>query len=162
MSAGQDKPRGRRSLATRALGRGIGLERRAAGALGLPDLGAILVAMLDSPELQESLSEALRSEGAQEVVAEFFASPLFDQVVDELLASQGLWRLVDELAASPSVTAAITQQGFGFADQIGEEVRTRSRRADAWTERAANRLRPSARRARRASPEPEASGGAAK
>lgn len=153
MNEDHESPRGRRSLAGRAFERGMAAERRAAGALGLPDLGTILTALLDSPELQASLAEALRSDGARQVVAEFFDGPLFDQVVDELLASRALGRLVDEIAGSPAVTAAITQQGFGFADQVGQEVRARSRRADAWTERVALRLRLLKRRAERRSKE---------
>jgi len=38
------------------------------------------------------------------------------------------------------VTAAISQQGLSFADQVGGEMRDRSRRADDWVERAARRL----------------------
>jgi hypothetical protein len=66
---------------------------------------------------------------------DFFESGLFDRFADRLLASDGLWRLIDEIAESPSVTAAISGQGLGFADQLGGEVRTRSRRADEWVER---------------------------
>ena len=51
-----------------------------------------------------------------------------------------LWRLVDELASSPAVTGAITQQGLGFADQVGDVARARSRTADDWLERRARRL----------------------
>lgn len=72
-------------------------------------------------------------------IDEFFDSGLFDRFVDRLLASDALWRLVDEIAQSPSVAAAISGQGLGFADQFGEELRTRSRRADAWLEQAARR-----------------------
>jgi hypothetical protein len=38
------------------------------------------------------------------------------------------------------VTAAISQQGLGFADEVGDEVRERSRKADDWVERTARRL----------------------
>ena len=69
-----------------------------------------------------------------------FESPLLDQVVARLLASPELWNLVDEVARSPSVTEAITQQGFGFADQVAGEVRDRSRTADAVVERTTRRL----------------------
>jgi hypothetical protein len=48
--------------------------------------------------------------------------------------------MIDEIAGSPAVTAAISQQGLGFADQVTDEVRTRSRKADDWLERAARRL----------------------
>jgi hypothetical protein len=56
------------------------------------------------------------------------------------LASPALWRLVDEIAASPAVTAAITQQSLGFADQVEEQVRMRSRGADDWLEQKVRRL----------------------
>jgi hypothetical protein len=47
--------------------------------------------------------------------------------------------LVEEIAESPAVTDAITQQGFGFADEVAGGMRARSRNADAWLERAARR-----------------------
>ena len=62
------------------------------------------------------------------------------RVVDRVLESEALWHLIDEIAASPAVTAAISQQGLGFADQVGDDVRARSRKADDWMERAARRL----------------------
>jgi hypothetical protein len=48
--------------------------------------------------------------------------------------------MIDEIAASPAVTAAISQQGLSFADQVGDQMRDRSRKADDWVERAARRL----------------------
>jgi hypothetical protein len=59
--------------------------------------------------------------------------------VDRLLESEDLWLLVEEIARSPAVTEAITQQSMGFADQVADGVRGRSRRADDWLERAARR-----------------------
>ena len=47
-----------------------------------------------------------------------------------------LWTLIDEVAAGPSVTDAIAQHGIGFADQVADEVRDRTRHADARLERA--------------------------
>jgi hypothetical protein len=69
-----------------------------------------------------------------------FDSGLFDRILERLVASDGLWQAVDEIAASPAVTAAISQQGLGFADQVTDQVRARSRKADDWLERAARRL----------------------
>jgi hypothetical protein len=57
------------------------------------------------------------------------------------LASDGLWRLVGVVAASPAVRAAVSQQGLGFADQVGDVVRARSRKRDRRLEGAAHRLR---------------------
>jgi hypothetical protein len=64
---------------------------------------------------------------------------LADQVLARLLESQELWVLVEEIAESPAVTDAITQQGFGFADEVAGGMRARSRNADAWLERRARR-----------------------
>jgi hypothetical protein len=86
------------------------------------------------------IDKVLASEDAAKAVDQFFESGLFGRFVDGLLDSRGLWRLVDEIADSPAVTAAITQQGLGFVDQFGTEVRTRSRGADDWLSGAARRL----------------------
>jgi hypothetical protein len=50
------------------------------------------------------------------------------------------------------VTDAITQQSFGFADQVAGGVRSRSRTADDWLERVV-------RRALRRKPRPDGGGG---
>ena len=118
---------------------GMDLERRAMDRL--IESGE-LERMLESARIQAVATQLLDSEGARRLVDAFFDSGLFDQFVDRLLASDGLWKLIDEIAASPAVTAAISQQGLGFADQVGGELRARSRTADAWLERAARRLIP--------------------
>lgn len=124
-------------LAGAAAEAGADLERRVMDRL--IDSGE-LERVLASARVQTVASQLLDSDGARRLVDLFFDSGLFDQLVDRLLASDGLWRLVDEIAASPAVTAAISQQGLGFADQVGDQVRARSRHADAWLERAARRL----------------------
>jgi hypothetical protein len=94
-----------------------------------------LIAVAGNPRIHALIRRALYSDTARDLVDDFFASGLFDRFVDRLLASDGLWRIVDEVAESPSVTAAISGQGLGFADQLGGELRTRSRRVDQWPER---------------------------
>jgi hypothetical protein len=133
-----------RSRAFRPLG---GIGGRAAAATLRPftdaaavELEALLSTALESEHVQRGLRGAFESDGGRQLVADFFESGLFDEFVDRLLASPSLWRLVDEVADSPAVTAAISQQGLGFADQVGEEVRRRTRRADDWLERLAHRL----------------------
>lgn len=116
---------------------GAGLERRAVDRL--LDGGELERLLADS-RLQAMVSQVVGSEGAAQVVDKFFGSRLFDRLVDGLLASDGLWRLVDEVAASPAVMAAVSQQGLGFADQLGNAVRARSRKGDRRLERAADRL----------------------
>ena len=85
-----------------------------------------------SDALWDLIDKALESENADRLVAKLLDSGLADGFVDRLLTSKALWRLVDEIAASPAVTAAVTQQSLGFADQVGGELRARARHADDW------------------------------
>jgi len=120
---------------------GVSLERRAVDrVLDSRELERIVSTALDSTRVQVALRQALDSEGARQVVDSFFDSNLYNQAIERLAASDALWRLIDEIAVSPAVTAAISQQGLGFADQVGDEMRVRSRKADDWLERAARRL----------------------
>jgi hypothetical protein len=116
---------------------GVSVERRAMDRL--LESGE-LERLLASAQLQAVAAQVVRSEGAAQLIDTFFDSGLFDRLVDRLLSSDGLWRLIDVIAASPAVRAALSQQGLGFADQVGEAVRTRSRKADHRLERAAERL----------------------
>lgn len=162
---------------------GVGVERRAVDRLlDSSELERTLNQAVDSVRIQASLERAFQSDSITRLIDGLFDSALLDQIVgrmfdtglidriierlfdsgafdrllERLLADEGLWHLIDEIAASPAVTAAISQQGLGFADQVGDEVRTRSRRADDWMERAARRL---AHRPPRVLPaEPDASG----
>jgi hypothetical protein len=138
-----------RSRAFRPLG---GVGGRAAAATLRPftdaaavELEGLLATALESDHVQRGLRGAFESDGGKQLVADFFDSGLLDEFVDRLLASSALWRLVDEIAASPAVTAAVTQQGLGFVDQVGEDIRGRSRRADDRLERLAHRLLPGRR-----------------
>jgi hypothetical protein len=164
----------------RATAAGIAVERRAVDLLlDSAELERALNAATDSIRIQASLGRALESNSVKSlvdklfdsglldqvitrmfdtglfdrVVAQMFESGVFDRILERLLASDGLWHLVDEIAASPTVTAAISQQGLGFADQVTDQMRDRSRKADDWLERAARRL--AHRPPRALPPEPE-------
>ncbi len=129
---------------------GIGLERRAVDrVLDSDEVERVLTAVIDNPRLQLALQRVLASDGAKRLVDTLFDSGLVDRVLERLLASDSLWYVIDEIASSPAIAAAISQQGLGFADQVGDEVRERSRKADDWVERAARRL---ARRPPRVAP----------
>jgi hypothetical protein len=118
----------------------VHLSRRGIGkALSGLELENALEAFLYDPRAQRAFSRALDSKAARDLVATFFNSGAWDEFANRLLESKQLWTIVDVIATSPSVTAAITQQGFGFADQVGDQVRYRSREADAWLERAVRR-----------------------
>lgn len=124
-----------------AAGAGITLQRRAVDrVLESDELERVLTAAINSAHVQAALQNALAGDAARRFVDALFDSGLLDRFLERLLASEVLWNTIDEIAASPSVTAAISQQGLGLADQVGEEVREQSRRADDWVERAARRL----------------------
>jgi len=130
-------------------------------ALASEPLQDALVRALDSPAAARALERALQSPGAERLLEFVLESPdtermvtriVNSRVVDDAVArvvdetaarlprSEALWTLIDEIAASPAVTAAITRQGAGFADQVADEVRDRASTVDAKLERAARRL----------------------
>jgi len=120
---------------------GLSLERRAVDrVLESNELERVVVVAINSAHIQAALKQALESEGAAQLIDSLFDSGLIDRFLERLLASETLWEMIDEIAGSPAVTAAISQQGLGFADQVGDQVRERSRKADDWMERAARRL----------------------
>jgi hypothetical protein len=95
--------------------------------------------VVEGPELERAVERVLESAAAERLVGRVIESRLLDEAVRRLLESEDLWLLVDEIARSPAVADAITQQSVGFADQVADGVRVRSRGADAWLERAARR-----------------------
>jgi hypothetical protein len=126
-----------------AVGVGVGAERRVVDrVLDSGELERIVIGALNDARVQAAFERAVESEGAGRLVDSLFDSGLIDHFMNRLEASDGLWRLVDVIAQSPAVRAALSQQGLGFADQIGRVARDRSRRADHRVERAAGRLRP--------------------
>jgi len=96
--------------------------------------------VLQGAELDRLVTRVLEDQATERLVAQVLDSRLLDESVKRVLASEELWLVVDEIARSPAVTSAISQQGMGFADQVVEEVGVRTRRADAWLERAARRM----------------------
>jgi hypothetical protein len=124
-----------------AAGAGLRLQRRAVDrVLESDELERVVIVAVNSAHIQEALRLALESDGAARIVDSLFDSGVVDRLFERLLESEALWHLIDEIAASPAVTAAISQQGLGFADELGDQVRSRSRKADDWMERAARRL----------------------
>jgi hypothetical protein len=105
-----------------------------------PEVDRLLATLLESPRIAELCERALESDGTERLAALVLDSRLVDASVARVLASDELWVVVEEIAQSPAVTAAITQQGAGFADQVAEEVGRRTRRADARLERLARRM----------------------
>jgi hypothetical protein len=96
--------------------------------------------VLDGPFLEAAVARVIDSRLTEAAVTQVFGGPLFDVIVERLLESNGLWVLIDEIAGSPAVTAAISQQGVSFANQVAGVARERSRTADDRLERLAARL----------------------
>ena len=93
-----------------------------------------------SGAVERLVGEALESRVTEQLAARAIDSELMDQIVERLLASDDVWILVNEIAASPAVTAAISRQGMGLADQFAGVVRERSTRADDRIESSLRRL----------------------
>jgi hypothetical protein len=104
--------------------------------------------ILEGPELERIVERALTSPGmerlanmvVQSAVVQKAIGQVVDDTVERLRDSPAMWTLLDDIMQSPAVAEAITQQGAGFADQVGAEVRERSRTVDEKLERAAWRL----------------------
>lgn len=84
--------------------------------------------LLNSERIHAAVQQILESEGTRRLVDAFFDSSLFDHILERVLSS-------------PAVTTALSQQGLSYADQLGDALRVRSRKADAWVERRAGGLR---------------------
>ncbi len=96
--------------------------------------------IFDQAELDRLATQLVHSPAAELVIARVMESGLIDEVLEGLLERESFWRVVDEVAASHSVTAAISHQSRGFADEVAGEVRGRSVRADEWLEQRARRI----------------------
>jgi hypothetical protein len=125
------------------------LERIVALSLESAGLQDAIAVALEGPGMERLVERALESPGAERLVSRIVDSTLAEEtivrIVDETVARlperEALWTLVDQVAGSPSVTEAIAQHGLGFADQVADEVRERTRHADARVEKLARRFR---------------------
>jgi hypothetical protein len=111
------------------------VERLVTEALESPGMERLVARILDSPGMERLVNNAIDSRLGEETMVR-----LIEEITERLIASRGLWLLVDEVAASPAIADAITAQSLGFADQVTDEVRDRSRSADAWLENVARRV----------------------
>jgi hypothetical protein len=84
--------------------------------------------------------ESNGSDQTRRRINSFFDSGLVDHAIERLVASDAFWRLVDEIAQRPSVRAALSQQGPGFADPIRRALRDRTHKADQRVEQSTARL----------------------
>jgi hypothetical protein len=121
-------------IADRLLQGGLA-ERFVTRLLEAPEVERLLGTMLDSPGMERLVTRAIQSRLTEDTMAR-----LIEDAITRLPQTQALWALVDEVARSEAVSDAITQQGLGLADEVAEDLRERSRDADAWLERTARRV----------------------
>jgi hypothetical protein len=110
----------------------------------------LAVAILDSPEL----AQLLDSPSLERVLERVLDSRLADEMTDRVLASDELQRVVSHIAQSDEVRTALTQQSAGLANEVADQVRSRTVAADDVAERFARRIL--RRRRERGEPEPDA------
>jgi hypothetical protein len=109
-------------------------------ALATPQAERAVRTLVEGPLVDVAVRSAVEAQLVEHVAAELERSGEIDRIVAGVLRSEELWRVVDEIVQSPTVTAAIRGQGMSFADQVGDEIGERSRRADDRLDRFARRL----------------------
>src|SRR6476661_2905082 len=107
--------------------------------LGSEVVQEVTRAAIRSPLVEVVADELLQARILPRMVDELLTDEVLDEVVARLLETEELWVLIDVVASSPAVTAAISQQGLGFADEVAGVVRGRTRTADARLESIARR-----------------------
>jgi hypothetical protein len=94
-----------------------------------------LPAALESPALERAVTQVIDSRLVDDAVAR-----IVDRTLAQIPDSPALWSLIETIASSQAVRDILTQQGTGFAEELADDVRGRSRQADAQLEHAARRL----------------------
>jgi hypothetical protein len=108
--------------------------------LSSPAIERLIQTALSGPLVDALSRELVRQRVVERITTTLIEAGVFEPIVDAFLERPELWVLVEEIAQSPAVSDAIRQQSFGFADQVGDEVRGRTRSADDILARAARRL----------------------
>ena len=139
------QPPAPRSLVSRGARAGIDSARRLAGATGLDAeleraIAEAIEAVIESPAFEQALANALESPAVERSAMRVLDSALVDQIVDRLLESDEIQKLIERIAEAPEVRSAITYQGVGLIEDLGEQVTLITGDIDAVLERAARRL----------------------
>jgi hypothetical protein len=109
-------------------------------ALATPQAERAVRALVEGPLVDVAVRSAVEAQLVEHVAAELERSGEIDRIVAGVLRSEELWLVVEEIVKSPTVTQAISRQGMSFADQVGDEIGERTRRADDRLDRFARRL----------------------
>lgn len=156
--AGDPNRNGQAPLSARLLGAGVrgartvtkvaGIDRAVAIAAEDAIVAAVeseaveraMVRVLEGPAFEEAVQGALESEAVKRALLEAMDSELVDEVWRRLLASEEAQQLVERIAEAPEVRAAISAQGRGLIEDIGQTIGGLARRLDDRFERIARRI----------------------
>jgi hypothetical protein len=100
----------------------------------------VVALAIEHPATDRLVTRLVESRGFERLVLSVVHSELFDQLLDRVLASEQLDRVVAQIAESDEVAVALRQQSAGMADEVGDELRSRTIAADAMLERFARAL----------------------
>jgi hypothetical protein len=112
--------------ADRLLDEGV-VERVVERAVEHPAAERIVIRLADSPAVERMVLIVVHSQ-------------LFDRLLDRVLASEQLDRVVAQIAESDEVHDALREQSAGMADEVSDELRSRTVAADALLERLARSI----------------------
>jgi hypothetical protein len=100
----------------------------------------VVAIAIEHPATEGILARVIESPGFERLVLRVVHSELFDQLLDRVLASEQLDRVVAQIAESDEVHDALREQSQGMADEVTDELRSRTIAADAFLERVARSL----------------------
>ncbi len=132
----------------RSVSRATGLDRAMEAAAEEAMVAAVeseaveraIARVLKGPVVEEATSSALQSEAVKRALVEALDSELVDEVWRRLLASDEAQKLVERIAEAPEVRAAISAQGMGLVEDVGQTIGGGTRRLDAILERVVRRI----------------------
>jgi len=114
-----------------------GLEHLLDRVIESPRLEQLVTRVIESPGLERLVTDVAETPGFERLVLSIANSERFDRLLDRVLASEQLDRVVTQIAESDEVYDALRQQSQGMADEVTDELRSRTIAADALLERIA-------------------------
>jgi hypothetical protein len=135
-------------VALDALVRARLIERTADRLLAEGVIERLTLVVLDHPATDAVVSRIVESPAFERLVLRAAQSDVVDRLLDRVLASEQLDRVVSQIAESDEVRDALRAQSQGMADEVTDELRSRTIAADLLLERFARsviRRRPAPR-----------------
>jgi hypothetical protein len=100
----------------------------------------VVLLVIEHPATDRLVTTVVESQGVERLVTRVVQADAVDRFLNGVLASEQLQRIVSHIAESDEVTAALTRQSMGLADEAAGELRSRTMTADDRLERIARSL----------------------